>query len=81
MVEKWNPHAKVRQDLFGIIDVLAVGKDVIAVQTTSYGNMSARITKIKESEALPVLKSAGWKVLVQGWHKVKNRWMVREVEL
>ncbi|MHB1530468.1 MAG: hypothetical protein ACYCXT_13820 [Acidiferrobacteraceae bacterium] len=36
VVEKWNPHAGVRQDLFGIIDVLAVGPGgVLAVQCTS----------------------------------------------
>jgi len=27
VVEKWNPHARVRQDLFGVIDVLAIDDD------------------------------------------------------
>lgn len=25
IVEKWNPHAKIRQDLFGFIDIVALG--------------------------------------------------------
>jgi hypothetical protein len=36
VVERWNPHAKIRQDLFGVVDVLAIhGEDTIAVQATS----------------------------------------------
>lgn len=78
VVERWNPYAKVRQDLFGIIDVLAVGDDIVAVQTTSGSNVSARITKMQESVALPILKKAGIKVIVHGWRKLKGRWALRE---
>ena len=28
VVEHWNPHARIRQDLFGCIDVLAIGPRV-----------------------------------------------------
>jgi hypothetical protein len=93
ITERWNGHAKIRQDLFGIIDVLAVrGKEVIAVQTTST-NVSERINKISEAEfknpetgetglVLPTLISAGIKVFVHGWRKGANgRWVLREVEL
>jgi hypothetical protein len=24
VVERWNPHARIRQDLFGVIDLLAI---------------------------------------------------------
>lgn len=79
VVERWNPHAFVRQDLFGIIDVLAVrGNETLAVQVTSAGNVSSRIKKMSESEALPVLREAGWTVLVHGWRKnAKGRWECR----
>jgi hypothetical protein len=81
VVERWNPYARVRQDLFGVIDVLAVGPDILAVQTTSGSNVSARVKKITESEALPILRKAGIRVLVHGWKKSKGHWVLREVDL
>ena len=81
VVEHWNPHAKVRQDLFGIIDVIAVGSDVVGVQATSGSNVSKRVAKLTDSPALPVLRKAGVRVLVHGWRKVAGRWRLREVDL
>jgi hypothetical protein len=43
VVERFNPHAMVRQDLFGILDVLAVGADIVGVQTTSGSNTVSRV--------------------------------------
>ena len=82
VVEHWNSHARIRQDLFGIIDILAVcGSETIAVQCTSYSNVSARIKKMEESDAIGKLREAGWTILVHGWHKKKNRWQCREVDI
>lgn len=81
VVERWNPHARVRQDLYGCIDVLAVGDDIVAVQATSGSNVSKRVAKITESAALPVLRRAGIRVLVHGWRKVRGRWQLREVDV
>lgn len=94
ITEKWNPHANIRQDLFGIIDVLAIhGEKVIAVQTTSAGDVSRRISKITEAEfknpetgetclVLAALLKAKISVYVHGWKKQTNgRWQLREVEL
>jgi hypothetical protein len=81
VTEKWNPHAKIRQDLFGIIDVLAVGADIVAVQATSGSNVSKRVAKITESVALPVLRKANIRVLVHGWTKRRGRYQLREVDL
>ena len=81
ITERWNPFAKIRQDLFNFVDILCVkdGKTV-AVQTTSYSNMSARIKKIQELETYPIVRSAGWEIVVHGWKKDKaGKWMVREV--
>ena len=81
ITEHWNPWAKVRRDLFKIVDVLAVGNgETVAVQCTSYNNISARVHKIAEAEALPDMRDAGWRILVQGWHKKKGRWVCREVD-
>lgn len=81
ITERWNPFAKIRQDLYGFVDILCIkeGKTV-AVQTTSYGNMSARMNKIKGLDTYLLVKYAGWEVIVHGWKKDKSgRWVVREV--
>lgn len=82
VVERWNPHARIRQDLYGCIDVLAVGNGkTIAVQATSGSNVAARVTKLTEAEALSDMRSAGWTILVHGWRKSKNgQWVLREVD-
>jgi len=82
VVERWNPHARVRQDLYGCIDVLAVGSDIVGVQATSGSNVAARVRKLTDSPALPVLRKAGVRVLVHGWRKAASgRWTLREVDL
>lgn len=47
IVEKWNQWAKVRQDLFQCIDLLAIraGCPVLGVQCTSHSNLSSRVEK------------------------------------
>lgn len=78
IVEKWNPHVRIRQDLFGFIDLLAIRKgETLAVQTTSTG-VSSRIKKIMESEYLPKVRDAGWRIVVHGWRKnSKGRYVLR----
>lgn len=73
VVERWNPHARIRQDLFGFIDIIALhGSETIAVQSTSWANVPARARKIAESEHLAAVREAGWRILVHGWRKGKN---------
>ena len=83
VVERWNAFAKVRKDLFGIIDILAIDHKgvVTALQVTSYSNVGARVKKITESPATPFLRTADWVILVEGWHKKDNRWKSRIVDL
>lgn len=83
VVERWNPHARVRQDLFGIIDVVAVSDtEIVGVQATSGSNVSARVAKIVESDAIQILRKVGVRVLVHGWRKnSKGRYVLREVDL
>lgn len=82
ITEKWNPFARIRQDLFGFIDVLCLGDgEVVGVQTTSYSNMSARVKKIREHENFILVQKSGIRIIVHGWAKRNNRWQVREVEV
>lgn len=83
ITERWNSFAKVRQDLFNFVDVLCIKDgETVAVQTTSYANVSARIKKISELDTAPIARMAGWKIIIHGWRKDKSgKWVVREVEL
>lgn len=71
VVEKWNPHAKIRQDLFGFIDILAMKpcEPLLAVQATSTGNISARIQKIADTSLGLDWISTGNRLEVWGWAK------------
>ena len=81
IVERWNPHVRIRQDLFGIGDILAIrAGETLLVQTTSRGNVAARVTKIQESEHLPTILAAGWKITVHGWGKLKAGWTCKIVD-
>jgi len=71
VVEHWNPHARIRQDLFGIIDVLAVrGIQTLALQVTSGSNMAARMKKLTGSKAANRVIYAGW--ILEVWAYRKN---------
>lgn len=79
VVEVWNPHARIRQDLFGFVDVLAVREgETLAVQTTSATNFSARVRKIADHPSLPAVRAAGWTIHVHAWAKRKGRWVLTQ---
>lgn len=97
VVEKWNQHMHGgrggRQDLFGIIDVIAIrDKQVVAVQCCST-DVAGHVDKMVEAVfknpetkteclVLPALFAAGIKVYVHGWRKNSlGKWILREVEL
>lgn len=84
VVEHWNPYAKIRQDLFGIFDLVGIHSmypGVLGVQTTSYTNISARKKKLLESEALQIWLEAGNDVEIHGWHKKGNRWECKVLDV
>lgn len=75
IVERWNPHAKIRQDLFGFCDLLCVrpGGGTMAVQTTTGDNFSKRMAKIALEPRAAICLAAGWKIEVHGWRKIGAR--------
>lgn len=83
VVEYWHAFARKRMDLFHAFDLLCVrGEETLAVQVTSASNVSARVNKIAENEAVPDLRKAGWSLFVHGWRKGKDgKWIVREVDV
>lgn len=79
VVEKWNPHARIRQDLFGFIDVLAVRPgETLAVQTTTAANVASRVRKIGDHPNIAVVREAGWSIHVHGWAKRSGRWVLHK---
>jgi hypothetical protein len=82
VVERWNSFARVRVDLFGFIDIIGLKDgETLAVQATSYTNISARVKKITEHENLAAVRKAGWRLEIWGWRKVNNRWTVKVVDI
>lgn len=83
IVEKWNHFAKCKQDLFGILDIVALGTaETLGVQTTSRDHISHRRVKILASPILPKLREAGWRILIHGWDKDSNgAWRVKIEEI
>lgn len=86
ITEHWNQYAKIRQDLFGFVDLLCFkGNETLAVQTTSGDNVSKRIHKIEQIPAAALwLESPYRQIVVHGWRKVGARgqrklWELREV--
>lgn len=72
ITEKWNPFAKIRQDLFGFGDILVVTGDVnIIIQNTSYPERNKRRDKIlKEcTEVATDWIKGGGEILVVSWRK------------
>jgi len=82
-VEYYNAFTRRRHDLFGIIDILAVrDEDILMVQTTSKSNMSSRIKKIEDSDAIATLRDANILIHVHGWWKKPNgRYDVKIVDI
>lgn len=75
VVERWIPGANIRQDLFGLFDLIAIREDAtMVVQVTSASNVASRIRKITDSDKLPAVRKAGWLIECHGWAKRKNRW-------
>lgn len=89
VVEHWNPFAKIRIDLFGFIDILAIKPDeIIGIQTTSDSGRSARRKKIQDSELAKDWVKAGGKIVLTTWGKKKvkrggkaMRWQMYEEEI
>jgi hypothetical protein len=79
IVERWMPNSSggigVRKDLFGIIDILAIGPGLtIAIQSTSKKQITPHVRKLTDApESVEVLR-AGWELWIYGWAKPRHRW-------
>lgn len=84
VTERWIPGALKRKDLWGWCDVLCVHEEtgeIVAVQTTSYGNMPARVKKIADADTTPAIRKAGVRIIVHGWRKKGRFWEVKCLDI
>ena len=93
VVEHWNPFAKIRQDLWRFADLLAICPQqyVLAVQCTTTGNVSHRLTKMRTDPILTQILAClavGIRVEIHGWSKIPVRpegravrWTCKKVEV
>jgi hypothetical protein len=84
VVERWIPHAGIKRDLFGCLDVVAVHPalpGVLGVQTTTRGNAAARLHKIRQQGEIAVWLRAGNRVEVWGWERRGHRWCAHRFEV
>lgn len=75
ITEHWNPYAKIRNDLWGWCDILAVapGGCLLAVQTTTMSNKTARVAKIRASKTYDLVRHLVV-IEVHAWRKLKTGW-------
>ena len=84
VVEKWNPGARVRQDLFGFIDIVALkradsggpGIGLIGIQVTTTAHMADRLRKMTTppvSTSLKLWLLCGLDAYIWGYAKTGPR--------
>ena len=78
IVEKWNPYGGphgIRQDLFGIVDVLALDprRGFVGVQCCSgaFAAHMRKMTEEKAQECIDWLKTPGSVLEIWSWRKLK----------
>ena len=82
VVEKWNPHARIRQDLFGCIDLVALTGSILGIQACAGSSHSARLRKaMAEPRLLTWLQCAAhfevWSWAKRGARGKAKRWTLR----
>lgn len=76
IVEKWNPHMRIRQDMFGIIDIVALHPTagVVGIQSTgsAFRSHYLKLTQEKANICRTWLQTPGTTLILIGWRKVKK---------
>jgi len=77
VVERWIPQAKRRQDLFGFIDIVAIGeRSIVAIQayTCGHGRHLQRIMEDESTRAAAVAwLRAGGSIELWWWRRLRRR--------
>lgn len=88
VVEKYNAFARIRIDLFGCIDIVAVreGVGILGVQACAAASHAARMTKAKAEPKLRLWLAAGarfevWSYGLKGAKGKRKKYTLRREEL
>jgi hypothetical protein len=89
VVEHWkrNPVTGIqtKHDLFGFIDILALGNDeIVGVQTTTQDHLAAHVRKIVKAPTFAAVVASGIRVVIHGWHQPngpRTHWALEEFDL
>lgn len=75
VVERWNPHARVRHDLYGGIDLVVMdgGPGLLAIQATSGTNLGARVDKLTELDSMREWLRRGLRLEAWGWRQLRSQ--------
>ncbi len=74
VVERWNPHARIRQDLFGCIDLIALTPDgILAIQACAGSSHATRMAKVRAEPRTKLWRDAGGRFEVWSWAKRGQR--------
>lgn len=83
VVERWNPHAKVRVDLFGVIDLVAITPTgLLGIQACAGASHAARRDKILAEPRAAAWVAAGgrlelWSFSKRGARGERKLWTLR----
>ena len=85
VTEHWNPHAHIRQDLFGFIDAIALAPGRFTAIQVVNTHLDDHIRKIYESKNALAWVHAGGKIMIHNW-KLRVRggrkvWLLEEMPI
>ena len=70
VVERWNPHARVRVDLFGVIDLVVITPvGILGIQACAGDSHAARRDKILAEPRMKLWLAAGGLLELWSWRK------------
>ena len=74
IVEKWNSHCRIRQDLFGFADLISFDREDVHLWQVTARAVAARVAKIKELDvAKHWTASTHRELFVVGWRTLKPK--------
>lgn len=74
VVEKWNSYVKIRQDLFGCIDIIAITPEgILAIQSTVGDRHAEHVDKILAEPRAKKWVEAGGRLELWSWSKRGDR--------
>lgn len=74
IVEKWNSHCRIRQDLFGFADLISFDRENVYLWQVTSSGVQTRIEKIKQLDVAKQWTSTlNRELFVVGWRTLKPK--------